>query len=251
MVSQPAGPVRNRYRGLAPALLIAAAMALPAARAAETGPAFLGISSHGLTGEEARRLALASRDGALVDEVYEGTAAATAGLKEDDLIVEFGGEKVLDDSDLTELIRARHPNDKVSIVVVRGKDRKTLNATLGRPEDFDDHEQPSWTRVIEHLFGDDDGDRPKLGVNIMDLNSQLATYFGVADGEGVLITRVATNSAAERGGLLAGDVVTRVEGRRVSAAGDIGSALPDKPGATTTVEIVRKGTRKEMKITLD
>jgi serine protease Do len=225
-------------------------MALPAARAAEGGPAFLGISSHGLTGEEARRLALSTRDGALVDEVYPGTAAEAAGLKEDDLIVEFAGEKVLDDSDLTELIRSHHPSDKAAIVVLRGKERKTLNATLGRPEDFEDREQPSWTRVIEHLFGDE-GDRPKLGVNVMELNSQLATYFGVADGEGVLITRVTTNSPAERGGLLAGDVVTKVEGHRVSDTGDIGSALPDKAGATASVEIVRKGSRKEIKIDLD
>jgi len=250
MIAQPAGPTRHSYRRFAPALLIAAALALPAARAAEAGPAFLGISSHGLDGDEARRLDLSSRDGALVDEVYAGTAAEAAGLKEDDLIVEFGGKKVLDDSDLTEMIHSHHPGDKVAIVVLRGKERKTLSATLGRPEEFEDREQPSWARVIEHLFGED-GDHPKLGINIMDLNSQLATYFGVAEGEGVLITRVATNSAAERGGLLAGDVVTRVEGRRVSAAGDIGSGLRDKAGASVTVEIVRKGSRKEMKVELD
>lgn len=251
MIAQPARHSRPWLRGLAPVLLVAAtALQPPATAAADAGPAFLGISSHGLSGEEARRLALSSRDGALVDEVYAGTAAEAAGLKSDDLIVEFGGKKVLDDSDLTELIRSRHPGDKVDIVVLRGKERKTLSATLGRPEDREDTETPSWARVIGHLFGEAD-DRPKLGINIMELNSQLATYFGVADGEGVLITRVATNSAAERGGLLAGDVVTRVEGRRVSASGDIGSGLRDKAGATVTVEIVRKGNRKEFKIELD
>jgi len=250
MIAQPACISRPWHRGFVPAFLLATALALPAARAAEGGPAFLGISSHGLDGDEARLLKLSSRDGALVDEVYPGTAAETAGLKVDDLILEFGGKKVLDDSDLTELIRSQHPGDKVAIVVFRGKERKTLNATLSSPDEFEDKEQPSWARVIEHLFGEE-GDRPKLGINIMELNSQLATYFGVAEGEGVLITRVATNSAAERGGLLAGDVVTRVEGRRVSAAGDIGSGLREKSGATVTVEIVRKGNRKEMKVELD
>lgn len=250
MIAPTARSTRFWHRGLAPAFILATVLALPAARAAEGGPGFLGISSHGLTGEEARRLALASRDGALVDEVYSGTAAETAGLKSDDLIVEFGGQKVLDDSELTELIRSRHPGDKVAIVVLRGKERKSLNATLGRPEDQEDREQPSWARAIEHLFGGE-GDRPKLGINVMDLNAQLATYFGVADGEGVLITHVATNSPAERGGLLAGDVVTRVEGRRISATGDIGSGLREKAGATAVVEIVRKGTRKEMKVPLE
>jgi len=250
MIAQTAQTASPWPRRLAPALLLAAALAVPAARASDQGPAFLGISSHGLSGEEARDLALASRDGALVDEVYSGTAAEAAGLKSDDLIVEFGGQKVFDDSDLTELIRAHHPGEKVTVVVLRGKERKTLNATLGSPEEYEDREQPTWTRVIEHLFGDEE-DRPKLGINIMELNSQLATYFGVADGEGVLITRVATNSPAERGGLLAGDVVTRVDSRKVSRSGDIGSGLKDKAGASVTVEVVRKGARKEMKVPLD
>lgn len=233
---------------LAAALTASAAAAAPAE--AEPGPGFLGITSHGLSGEEARRLGLPSRDGAVIDRVHAGSAAEAAGLKEDDLLVEFDGKKVLDEADLTEMIRSRHPGDKVAIVVLRGKDRITAQATLGKAEEVEDSEQPSWARVVEHLFGEEES-RPKLGVNTMELNSQLAAYFAVADGEGVLITRVATNSPAQRGGILAGDVITKVEGRKVSGPADIGTALRDKEGKTVAIEVVRKGSRKDLKVALD
>ena len=50
------------------------------------------------------------------------------------------------------------------------------------------------------------GDRQRLGVQLLPLSDQLATYFGVKDG--VLVASVEADSPAARAGLKAGDVIT-------------------------------------------
>ena len=53
-----------------------------------------------------------------------------------------------------------------------------------------------------------------LGVEAEPLNSQLAEYFGVK--EGVLVRSVMKGTAAEKAGIKAGDVITRVGTQKVA-----------------------------------
>jgi S1-C subfamily serine protease len=78
------------------------------------------------------------------------------------------------------------------------------------------------------------------------LNSQLAEFFGVK--EGVLVRAVIKGSAAEKAGLKAGDVITKIGDSKVSNPRDISNALRGmSSGKTFTVTIMRD--RKEMAIT--
>jgi serine protease Do len=62
-----------------------------------------------------------------------------------------------------------------------------------------------------------------LGVEAEGLEGQLAEYFGVK--EGVLVRRVMKASAAEKAGLRAGDVVTKVDDTRVSTPSELTRAV--------------------------
>ena len=74
------------------------------------------------------------------------------------------------------------------------------------------------------------GDRQRLGVQLMPLSDQLATYFGVKGG--VLVASVEADSPAARAGLKAGDVISTVNSRAVSDAGDVRER--DRPGGIGT-----------------
>ncbi len=63
--------------------------------------------------------------------VVQDSAAQTAGFQQDDIILEFGGEKVTTDNSLSKLIQKRNPGDKVSMQVLRGSSILTLEVTLG------------------------------------------------------------------------------------------------------------------------
>lgn len=212
--------------------------------------AFLGISSREVRGADARDLGLATADGALVERVYEGTAAEAAGLRRGDILVEFAGEKVFDDDDLTRLIRSHRAGDPVEMVVLRGGERLTLSTELGSRADYEDEAPSGWAAALESFFGGG-RDHPRLGVHVMELNAQLAEYFEVSDQRGVLITQVVRRSPAEEAGIRAGDVVTRVAGSRVYGTGDISDALEGRAGELVTVSLVRKGRAMEVQAQLE
>jgi serine protease Do len=84
-----------------------------------------------------------------------------------------------------------------------------------------------------------------LGVESESLNPQLAEFFGVK--EGVLVRSVTKGTAAEKAGLKAGDVITRVGDKNVSSSKDISSALRSvTPGKPFPVTVMRD--RKEMTV---
>jgi serine protease Do len=63
---------------------------------------------------------------------------------------------------------------------------------------------------------------PVLGIAVQDVSGQLGAYLKVPDGgQGVLITDVQSGSAAEKGGLRAGDVIIAVDGQRVHNAAEL------------------------------
>jgi serine protease Do len=71
--------------------------------------------------------------------------------------------------------------------------------------------------------------------------------MGVKDG--VLVKAVNHNSAAERAGIKAGDVIVKVDDTHVSDSSDITSALrASRSKRTFTVTLVRS--RKEMPVTV-
>ena len=87
---------------------------------------------------------------------------------------------------------------------------------------------------------------PRLGVESETLGSQLAEFFGVK--EGVLVRSVVKGSAAEKAGIKAGDVITKMDGRTVARPGDIVSTLHDiSSDKSIPIAIVRNG--KEMTVT--
>jgi len=233
--------------------VLAGMLAAPLAMARER--AFLGITSRSLTGRDARNLDLERRDGALIQRVYSDTAADEAGLEKGDVIVEFDGERVFDDNDLGEMIRDHDAGEKVSIGIIRDGKEKTLQAILGSHDDWME-EEGLLDFVAPSVAGSgiwswSDHRRPQIGVNVMDLNSQLAEYFGVSDERGVLVTRVIRRSPADGAGIKAGDVIVGAAGERVVQTGDISDALEGRWGDTVELEVVRDGSRRQLKVNLE
>jgi hypothetical protein len=74
-----------------------------------------------------------------------------------------------------------------------------------------------------------DGGRPSLGVSGDELTTQLASYFGVKQGKGILVREVVVGSAAEKAGLKAGDVIVAVDGKSVATVTELRQALEIKP----------------------
>ena len=91
-----------------------------------------GSAVHATLGVATRSVTDSARDGALVLNVEPGSAAADAGIREEDVIIAVEGESVGSSEELTVAVDAHDPGDTITIEVVRGGSSTELKATLGK-----------------------------------------------------------------------------------------------------------------------
>jgi membrane-associated protease RseP (regulator of RpoE activity) len=95
----------------------------------------------------------------------------------------------------------------------------------------------------------------RLGISGDDLTPQLAEFFGVKQGKGVLVREVVVGSAAAKAGLKAGDVIVAVDGKEVTAVSKLRRALAgdkeEKEARKATLTIVRDKREQTIAVELE
>ena len=94
--------------------------------------------------------------------------------------------------------------------------------------------------------------RAKLGVTVQPITADLAASLGLSDVRGALVNQVEPGSPAERAGLRQGDVITEVQGRRVSDGNELRNAISNiAPGTSVPIKVVRDGRPSDLSAKLD
>jgi serine protease Do len=195
--------------------------------------------------EAAKHSKLKATSGALVRDVVEESPAATAGIEDDDVIIEFNGKAIADGDDLVSAVRKAKPGETVPVLVVRHDQKKSLQVKIGKlpaiehPMAFTLPPAPQIPPIHMKMFqGSEMG-----GLQVMDLNSQLGEYFGAPYGKGVLVERVKGKSPAANAGFKAGDVIVKLGKEEIGQTEDLWSAMEEySEGDTATFQVLRKGT---------
>ncbi len=233
--------------------------AVPAPAAASGS--YLGVDVRDLTPERARELKLKSDQGVEITMVDQDSPAGKAGLKEHDVVVSFNGRSLQSAEQLRRLIRETKPGQSAAMSIVRDGQPTTVNVALGdRAKLFGAAPSPAkpWRietpNVYVHI---PDIEIPSFvvtqssrrnGVTVENLTSQLGEYFGVKNGEGILVRAVDKGSKADAAGLKAGDVIIRVDNDRISDTREWSRALRDHDGGTVKLGILRD--RREMTLSM-
>lgn len=218
--------------------------------------------------------------GVRIDEVNPDSPAERAGLKEGDVVIEYDGERVRSARQFTRLVQETPDGRTVKIAVMRNGQKQVVDATPDNRASFDvgidaDRLRDDIERglrdfrfeppVFDFRFDDRGprrfeyrlpemvmpfmGSRGRLGVTVQSLTPELEEYFGAKNG-GVLVSSVAPDSAASKAGLKAGDVITSINGRAVSASSDLMRELSDLNGEITLV-ILRDKKEMTLKATIE
>ncbi len=88
-----------------------------------------------------------------------------------------------------------------------------------------------------------------LGVAIQELTKDLAESFGMKDTKGALIAGVEKAGPAEKGGLEAGDVILQFDGKPIEVSSDLPRVVGmTDPGKSVNVDVLRKGSKKTLRI---
>ncbi|HEY6914120.1 MAG TPA: Do family serine endopeptidase [Paludibacter sp.] len=93
--------------------------------------------------------------------------------------------------------------------------------------------------------------RAMLGVEIRDINSELAKEKNLKTLEGVYIGKVTDNSAAKKAGVKEGDIINNVNGVSVKSATELQEQIGRyRPGDKITVTVVRKDSEEKLTVEL-
>jgi membrane-associated protease RseP (regulator of RpoE activity) len=124
------------------------------------------------------------------------------------------------------------------------KDRNRDEKVIVRVDDDDvDVEDPIIVRVGRGGF---------MGIRLIGITDELRGHYGAPKDAGVLVAEVEANSPAARAGIEVGDVITTVDGNRVTSTEDVSRAIrPKKGGETVDVELVRGRSPRKVTVTLD
>lgn len=88
-----------------------------------------------------------------------------------------------------------------------------------------------------------------LGIMIQDLTPELSKSFGINRTKGVVVADVVKDGPADKAGLKRGDVVTAMNGKEIENSHILSrSVAVTPPGKTVTLEIIRDGKSKEIKV---
>lgn len=188
--------------------------------------------------------------GVLVTEVVSNSPAEKAGIIEDDVIQYFKGDKIETTSDLVDKVRDTNESEKVQIALIRDGKKKDVYAVI-------EHKRQRESRAV-HWFGDNGGhfefhaDRGYLGVQLHDLDEDLASYFNVKLDEGVLVLKVMEDSPAEKAGLKSGDIIVEIDGETMNEASNVSEIIGEKdPEETVKITVLRHQKKMTLNATLD
>lgn len=229
---------------------------------------YLGVRIRDVNGEDVERLGLPEERGVFVEDVEAGSPAAEAGLREGDVILEYGGRPVFSVRQFRRWVGDTPPGREVTMGIWRDGGRREISVRVGRreppsfgphveerefrfrvPEFYFDLEPSPWGPRIERWsLPEVRRGRPRLGISAVTVTRQLADTLALPQEGGVFVLEVDPDSPAAKAGLQAGDVILKADGRTVRTVESLARRLE---GETVKLTVWRRGETKEVEVELE
>lgn len=228
------------------------------------GRSYLGVDVRDITSDRVSALKLKEERGVEITMVDQDAPAGKAGLKEHDVILEFNGTKVESEEQFRRMIRETPPGRNVTLGISRDGNPVSIQAQIGDRGKIASNvfkmDGNGWKLITPEPPNAPEFNIPfdiqvptytaALGIQVESLGQQLGDYFGVKNGEGLLVKSVEKGSAAEKGGMKAGDVITRADNEKVTDRADLRRAVrAHRDGGKMTVTVIRD--KREQNLTID
>ena len=106
-------------------------------------------------------------------------------------------------------------------------------------------------RVADQLRTNGKMTRGRIGVALGEMTKEAAESLGLGKPRGAYVRNVEPGGPAASGGIESGDVILSFNGREINKSTDLPRVVGDtKPGSTATVQVWRKGSARDLTVTV-
>ena len=201
-----------------------------------------------------------------VIEVEKESPAELAKLEEGDLVLQIEGKDLTSPEMLKKEIRMRKPGQTVTLKIERSDKEVNVKVKLGEYT-----EEDAWREMemrFPRLFVGPEAKalerapfarqtfsfetRKYIGVYVDPLNKELAEYFGVKEGLGLLVANIREGAPAEKAGLKVGDVLVKADEKRLERQGDLSRVIQEKEkGDKIKIEFYRDKKLRSVEVEIE
>jgi len=224
---------------------------------------YLGVDISDVTTERLSALKLKEEKGVEVTMVDQDAPAGKAGIKEHDVILTMNGTAIESGAQLRRMIHEMPPGRIVTFGLSRDGQPVSVKVQLadkGKEFAMAGHNMNNFhVRVPDIHIPDIDipsinmvmvTSSARSGLMVENITPQLGEFFGVKNGNGVLVRSVEKGSRAEKAGFHAGDVIVKVNDQPVHDTSDFMHAVKSRNGAAVSVGVVRDKKEQNLNLSL-
>jgi serine protease Do len=229
------------------------------------GNSYFGIQMEDVSSEDVSKYKLNGEKGVIVRSVQKGSPAAEAGIREEDVIVEYGGMQVFSSSQFSRLVQETPVGRKIEIALIREGKKIAVTAKISsRTGSINPRRGDGRSEIIPRdffrqfpfgfpdnrdndQFNEPEG-KPRLGVTLQPLTDQLAAYMGASGKKGVLVASVIEGSPSA-GRLKAGDIILSANGKSMEDPEDLTDFISKAKG-TVAFTLIREKKEISVAVTL-
>jgi serine protease Do len=184
----------------------------------------IGVRLQAVTVELAKAFRLPRAAGALVVDVFKGSAAERAAIRPGDVVVRFDGKAIESDADLVRLTAGAKPGSRVDIELVRFGEPLLARVRV------DEARVPPMPAAVTR------SDSEPLGLELATLNARQRERLRVE--AGLLVER--SRAASQRAGVLRGDIILSLNGRNVSTLQEFQQLVAAAGSGATVALLVQR-----------
>jgi membrane-associated protease RseP (regulator of RpoE activity) len=225
-----------------------------------TSQGFLGVDLGEVDSDRAKELTDKDAHGAEVVMVDHDAPAGKSGLKVHDVILQLDGQPVDNVDQLRRRLRELPSGRTITLLISRDSNRiyftvklcdhavlqqQARSQLIGVPEPAPPAQNGAESFIgtaPSHATAFLDSVIPKalyVGADVNPVRTQLADYFGVKSGTGLLVESVDYQSPAARAGLKAGDVVVKVDSQPMTSRSNWLKAIRNHRGQQVQLTVMR------------
>ena len=183
---------------------------------------WLGVTMADVSEAQAREQGLDAVKGVAIQDVLEDSPAATAGIKQGDIVLNFNGEDVQDADQFSLMISTAPKDHESKLTLLRSGKEVTVQTTVVDKEQYA-REHPAQFASASPVMS-------WLGMELMNFTDNIARQIGSDYFPGVFINRINKGSPAHKSGVLPGSIITQVANTEVRNLADLQAVAQNLKG---------------------